>query len=211
MMERSSGFFLLLFLVGCTLLAAGCTTPRMSDTHNTTVVIQDYNSWADQQGAYYSQVSSALTQIENTVDAYNRNTADPSSDPVTLRGDVAADQQAIGQWGAASIALESATDTFSSATSSLTFGNDPDTLQLTGLLAQKMKIYSIDMSNAQQHFVDYNRDLTGYLSVDDPDFRDDSLRTAAMDAKTLGLSSLEDGGAALSNITATAHLLQQRQ
>ena len=211
MMERSCALFLLLFLVGCTLLTAGCTTPRMGDTHNTTVVIQDYNTWADQQGAYYSQVRSALTQIGNTVDAYNRDTAAPSSDPVTLRGDVAADQQAIGQWGAASTALESATDTFSSSTSSLTFGNDPDTLQLTGLLAQEMKIYSIDMSNAQQHFVDYNRDLTGYLSVDDPDFRDDSLRTAAMDAKAQGLSSLEDGDAALSNITATAHFLQQRQ
>ena len=27
-------------------------------------------------------------------------------------------------------------------------------LPLTGLLTQEMKIYSIDMSNAQQHFVD---------------------------------------------------------
>ncbi|MGP8169334.1 MAG: hypothetical protein ACLPVP_09730, partial [Methanoregula sp.] len=103
----------------------------MDDTHNTTVVIQDYNTWADQQGAYYSQVSSAITQIGNTVDSYNRDTAAPSSDPVALRGDVVADQQVIGQWGAASTELESTTDTFSSATSSLTVGNDPDTLQLT--------------------------------------------------------------------------------
>jgi hypothetical protein len=211
MMERSHAFFLLLFLAGCTLLAAGCTTPRMSDTHNTTVAIQDYNTWADQQGTYYSQVSSALTQIGNTVDAYNRDTAAPSSDPVTLQGDVALDQQTISQWGAASTALGSATDTFSSDTSSLEFGNDQETLRLTGLLAQEMKIYSIDMGNAQQHFVDYNRDLSGYLSVNDPDFRDDSLRIAATDAKAQALSSLEDGDAALSNITATADLLQQRQ
>ncbi len=67
------------------------------------------------------------------------------------------------------------------------------------------------MSNAQQHFVDYNRDLSGYLSENDPDYRDDSLRMAAMDAKAKALSSLADGDNALSNITATAKILQNRQ
>jgi len=211
MMERSRVLFLLFLLAGCTLFVAGCTTPRVGDTHNTTVVIQDYNTWADQQSTYYSQVRSALTQIGNTLDDYNHAMAGNSSDPGTLQGDVAADQQAIDQWGTASTALGSATDTFSADTASLDFGNDIETPGLTGLLAQEMKIYSIDMSNAQQHFVDYNRDLSGYLSQTDPDYRDDSLRMAAMDAKARALSSLEDGDAALSNITATAQLLQQRQ
>ncbi len=211
MMERSRVFFLLLFLTGCILLGAGCTSPRVGDTHNTTVVIQDFNTWAGQQKAYYGDVHFAITQLGTTLDAYNQDTAGDSSDPETLRGDVAADRQALARWGAGSAALGTATDTFSSDTASLDFGNDHVTLQFTSLLAKEMKIYSIDMSNAQQHFVDYNRDLSGYLSVDDPDFRDDSLRAAAMDAKAAGLSSLSDGDAALSNITATAHLLQQRQ
>ncbi len=211
MMEQSRVIFLLLLLAGCTLVVAGCTTPRMGDTHNTTVVIQDYNSWADQQKVYSGQVRLSLSQLGTTLEAYNRDTAGDSFDPVTLRGDVAADQQAIGQWGAASQTLGAATDTFSSDTSSLTFGNDQETPWLTGLLAQEMKIYSILMSNAQQHFIDYNQDMSGYLSVDDPDYRDDSLRLAAMDAKAQALSSLNEGNTALSNITATAQLLQQHQ
>jgi hypothetical protein len=183
----------------------------MGDTHNTTVVIQSYNTWADQQVTYASQIGSTLNQIGNTLNEYNRDTASNSSDPGTLQGDVAADDQAINQWGAASTTLGSATDSFSSDTASLSFGNDTETPWLTGLLLQEMKIYSIDMNNAQQHFVDYNRDLSGYLSESDPDFRDDSLRTAAMDAKAQALSSITDGDNALSNITATAKLLQQSQ
>lgn len=211
MMERSAVFFILLFMAGCFLLVAGCTTPRMGDTHNTTVVIQDYNAWADQQGTYASQVRTSLTQIGNTLSAYNIDTAGASSHAGTLQGDVAADGQAISQWGSAGTALGSATDSFSSGTSALSFGTDQETPGLIGLLTQEMKIYSIDMGNAQQHFVDYNRDLSEYLSEPDPDYRDDSLRAAAMDAKTQALSSLDDGDAALSNITATASLLQQRQ
>jgi|SRR5208283_1415581 len=211
MMEQSHVVFLLLFLTGCALLGAGCTLPRVGDAHNTTVVIQDYNTWTDQQKAYYGDVHFALTQLGTTLDTYNHDTAGDSLDPGPLHGDVAADQQALARWGAGSAALGTATDTFSSETASLDFGNDQDTLRLTELLGQEMKIYSIDMGNAQQHFIDYERDLSGYLSVDDPDYRDDSLRMAAIDAKAAALSSLSDGDDALSNITATAHLLQGRQ
>ncbi|MGA9620494.1 hypothetical protein [Methanoregula sp.] len=211
MMERARVIFLLLLLVGCALLVAGCTTPRMGDTHNTTVVIQSYNTWADQQVSYSKQVSSTLNQIGNTLNEYNHETANDPSDPGTLQGDVASDGQAINQWGSASTTLGSATNSFSSDTASLSFGNDTETSRLTGLLLQEMKIYSIDMKNAQQHFVDYNRDLSGYLSEKDPDYRDDSLRMAAMDAKSQALLSISDGDNALSNITATAKILQQEQ
>ncbi len=122
---------------------------------------------------------------------------------------MAADGQAINQWGSAGTTLGSATDSFSSDTASLSFGNDTETPWLTGFLLQEMKIYSIDMNNAQQHFVDYNRDFSGYLSVNNPDYRDDSLRMKAMDAKAQALSSIADGDNALSNITATAKLIQQ--
>lgn len=211
MMERSRVIFLLLLLAGGMLFVAGCTTPRVSDTHNTTAVIQSYNTWADQQVIYSTQVRSTMVQVGNTLNVYNLDTASGSSDPGTLQGDVAADGQAINQWGTASTTLGSATDAFSTKTASFSFGNDTETPWLTGLLLQDMKIYSIDMSNAQQHFVDYNRDLSGYLSENDPDYRDDSLRMAAMDAKAKALSSLADGDNALSNITATAKILQNRQ
>jgi len=211
MMERSRTFFILIFLAGCMLFAAGCTAPRTGDTHNTTIVIQDYNTWADEQAAYAGQVKLSLTQLETTLNAYNRGMAGGSLDPATFQGDMAADGQALGQWEAANTALGAATDTFSSDTSALSFGSDQETPWLAGLLAQDMKIYAISMTNAEQHFVDYNRDMGQYLAVADPDYRDDSLRLAAMDAKTQALASLSQGDTALSNITATAQLLQQRQ
>jgi len=211
MMDRTRVIFLLLLLTGCTLLVAGCTTPRIGDSHNTTVVIQSYNTWADQQVTYSTQVRSTFTQIGNTLNEYNHETAQGSSDTGTLQGDVVADGQAINQWGSAGTTMGSATDSFSSDTASLSFGNDTETPWLTGFLLQEMKIYSIDMNNAQQHFVDYNRDLSGYLSVNDPDYRDDSLRMEARDAKAQALSSIADGDNALSNITATAKLIQERQ
>jgi hypothetical protein len=183
----------------------------MGDSHNTTVVIQSYNVWASHQVTYSKQVSSTLTQIGNTLNDYNLYTASGSSDPGTLKGEVTSDGQAINQWGSAGSALGSATNSFSSDTASLSYGNDTETLWLTGLLLQEMKIYSIDMNNAQQHFVDYNRDISEYLSENDPDYRDDSLRAAAMDAKSQALSSIADGDNALSNITATAKILQQYQ
>jgi len=198
-------------MTGCTIFFAGCTAPRMGDTHNTTIVLQDYNTWADQQRAYTDQVRSALTQIGNNVDTYNHEIARDHSDIGLLRENVEADRQILDTWGTSSTALNSATDLFTTDTAPLDFGSDAETSRLSGLLAQEMKIYSIDMSNAQQHFVDYNRDLSGYLAPDDPDYWDDSLRTAAMGAKTQALSSVEDGDAALSNITATAQTLQQRQ
>lgn len=211
MMERSRAFFILIVLAVCMLFAAGCTTPRTGDTHNTTIVIRDYNQWADEQGTYAAQVRVSLAPLGTTLDTYNREMAGGSSDTAALQGDVAADGQALGQWGTANAALDAATDTFSSATSTLSFGSDQQTPWLAGLLAQEMKIYGISMTNAQQHFVEYNRDMGQYLSVDDPDYRDDSLRLTAMDAKTQALASLSEGDQALSNITATAQLLQQRQ
>ena len=211
MMERSRAFFILIVLAGCMLFTAGCTTPRTGDTHNTTIVIRDYNQWADEQGIYAGQVRVSLAPLGTTLDTYNREMAGGSSDTAALQEDVATDGQALGQWGTANAALGAATDTFSSATSSLSFGSDQQTPWLAGLLAQEMKIYGISMTNAQQHFVEYNRDMSQYLSVDDPDYRDDSLRLAAMDAKAQALASLSEGDQALSNITATAQLLQQRQ
>ena len=211
MMERSRVIFLLLLMTGCTLFFAGCTSPRMGNTDNTTLVVQDYNAWADQQRAYNDQVSSALTRLGNNLDTYNHGIVLTPPDAGLLRGNAATDRQVLDAWDTSGRTLSSATDTFTANTASLDFGTDGETRRLSGLLAQEMKIYSIDMSNAQQHFVDYNHDLSGYLAPDDPDYWDDSLRVAALDAKARALSSVEDGDTALSNITATAHLIEERQ
>jgi hypothetical protein len=183
----------------------------MGNTDNTTQILQDYNVWADQQRAYNDQVSSALTRLGNDLDTYNHGIARDPPDIGLLRENVEADRQILDAWGTSSKALGSATDTFTTDTASFDFGSDGETRRLSGLLAQEMKIYTIDMSNAQQHFVDYNRDISGYLTQDDPDYWDDSLRMAALDAKAKAISSIEDGDTVLSNITATAHLLQERQ
>ena len=211
MMERYRAILLLLLMTGGSIFFAGCIAPRMGDTHNTTIVIQNYNTWADQQKTYDDQVHSALTQIGNNVDTYNHEIARDQPDLGLLRKNVAADRQILDAWGTSSTALGSATDSFTTDTTPLDFGSDTESSYLSGLLAQDMKIYSIDMINAQQHFIDYNRDLGQYLTPDDPDYWDDSLRMAAMDAKAQALSSVEEGNAALSNITATAQTLQQRQ
>jgi hypothetical protein len=183
----------------------------MGDTGNTTLLLQNYNTWADQQRSYNDQVSSALTRLGNNIDTYNNGITRSPPDINLLREDAATDQQVLAAWDTSDRTLGSATDTFTANTASLDFGTDQETRRLSGLLAQEMKIYSIDMSNAQQHFVDYNHDLSGYLAPDDPEYWDDSLRVAALDAKANALSSVEDGDTALSNITATAHLIEERQ
>lgn len=211
MMEQSRVILILILMTGCISFSAGCTAPRMGDTHNTTIVLQDYNTWADQQRAYSDQVRSDLTRMGSNLDTYNQEIVSDHPDIGLLRENVETDRQILDQWDTSTKALGSATDLFTTDIASLDFGSDTDTPRISGLLAQEMKIYSIDMSNAQQHFIDYNRDFSGYLTPDDPDYWDDSLRMAAMDAKAQALSSVEDGDAALSNITATAQILQQRQ
>jgi hypothetical protein len=183
----------------------------MGNTDNTTLVLQDYNAWADQQRTYNDQVSADLTQMGNNIDTYNHGIASDPHDIGVLRENTATDQQALDAWDTSGRALGSATDTFMTNTASLDFGTDSESRRLSSLLAQEIKIYSIDMSNAQQHFVDYNHDISGYLAPDDPEYWDDSLRVAALDAKAKALSSVEDGDTALSNITTTAHLIEERQ
>ena len=211
MINRSSLMILLILLPGCLLCAAGCSTPRLSDTHNTTLLIGEYNVWAAGQNSYNEKVRNALDQMGNHLDAYNRELAKTSPDTGSLQANVAADRQLLDQWGAANAGLDSATNTFATNTASLDLSGDPSAARLRELLLQEMKIYSIDMENAQQHFIDYNQDLGKYVTADDPDYWNDALRTAAISAKSEGLTSVTDGDAALSNITTTAQDLQNRQ
>lgn len=211
MINRSSLILFVILLPGCLLFAAGCSAPRLSDTHNTTLLIGEYNTWAAGQNSYNEQVRTALDQMGTHLDAYNREIAKTTPDTGTLQANIAADRQLLGQWGTANAGLDSATTTFATNTASLDLSGDPSAAHLRELLLQEMKIYSIDMENARQHFIDYNQDLGKYVTADDPDYWNDALRTAALNAKSEGLASVTDGDAALSNITATAQVLQDRQ
>lgn len=211
MINRFSLIVLLLLLPGCLLLAAGCTAPRLGDTHNTTLLIKEYNTWAAGQETYNDQVRTILDQMGDHLETYNQEIAQSSPDIAVLQENIAADRQLLNQWGTANAGLDSATDAFAASTASLDFSADPATGNLRDLVLQEMKIYSIDMENAQQHFVDYNQDLGKYISADDPDYWNDALRTAAMGAKSEGLASAAEGDAVLSNITQTMQTIQDRQ
>ena len=180
MMNRFSLIFLLLLLHGCLLLAAGCTAPRLGDTQNTTLLIKEYNTWAAGQKTYNDQVRTALDQMGDHLGTYNREIAKSSPDIGVLQENIATDRQLLDQWGTANAGLDSATSTFAASTAPLDFSGDPETGHLRDLVLQEMKIYSVDMGNAQQHFVEYNQDLGKYVTADDPDYWNDALRTAAM-------------------------------
>jgi hypothetical protein len=211
MTSRVTLIVLLLLLPGCLLFATGCTAPRLGDTHNTTLLIGEYNTWAAQQKTYSEQVRTALSQMGGHLEDYNREAVKNSPDTGLLQEDIAADRQLLDQWNAAASGLDSATDAFDRNTDTLDFAGDPATRHLRDLALQEMKIYSIDMANARQHLVDYNRDLGKYFDGNDPDYWNDGLRTAAMNAKAEALASAADGDVALANLTRTMQSLQDRQ
>ncbi len=211
MINRVTLIVFLLLVPGCLLLVAGCTAPRLGDTHNTTILIGDYNAWAAQQKTYNDQVRTALSGMEDHLGAYNRELAKGSPDTGLLKENIAADRQLLDQWSSANTGLDSATSAFAANATALDLSGDPAAAHLRDLALQEMKIYSVDMANAQQHLVDYNRDLGKYLADDDPDYWNDALRTAAMNAKSEALASASDGDAALSNLTRAMHTLQDRQ
>jgi hypothetical protein len=201
----------LLVLLAGVMFTSGCTSVHLNDTHNTTVVLTQYNEWAIQQKTYTTQVRSDLVQMESHLHTYNQELTRDNPDIGLLRGNVALDGQILNQWGTGITTLDTATDQFAAETGALDLGNASDSSRATDLLVQNMKIYTITMKNAQQHFVEYNYDMNQYLTPDNPDYWDDALRQKALDAKSQGLSAVASGDRALTNITATAGLLQQYQ
>jgi hypothetical protein len=211
MMHRSPAIALLLFLMGFSLVFAGCITPRIADTHNTTVALQSFNVWSDQQKKFDQQVRLTIGQIGNHLNAYNAGIAQDQPDLGNLRGNVAADRLLLDQWGTQLTVLNAATAQFSATTSGLTYGNSPTTNGTIQLLTQYMKIYTIDMGNAQQHLIDYTNNAGTYIGPDDPAYWDDVYLARAMDAKMLANQSIADADHALSEINANAQRLQQLQ
>jgi hypothetical protein len=190
---------------------SGVISIRTADTHNTTVAIQEYNTWAAEQKLLDREVSSDLQRIASDTTTYNREIAGNAPDLQLLRKNVADENQLVSAWENELARLNFATDAFGKNTSSLTYGNNPKTRQEVALMAQYMKIYTVSMGNAQQHLIDYTNNAGLYVGTDNPDYWNDAYLQSATDARQGAAASLSDGDAALENITAQAQLLQQSQ
>jgi septal ring factor EnvC (AmiA/AmiB activator) len=200
-----------LVIVAGLFVFSGVISIRTADTHNTTVAIQEYNTWVTEQKQFDHEVRSDLQRISTDTTMYNTEIAGNATDLATLRQNVADEQQLVNAWEGELTRLNFATDGFEKNTSALTYGNNPKTQQEVALMVQYMRIYTVSMGNAQQHLIDYTNNAGLYVSTDDPDYWNAAYLQSAMSARQLAVSSLSDGDAALENITAQAQLLQQSQ
>jgi len=199
-----------LFLLFSVVALGGCTSVRLSDTHNTTVAVQSYTSWTETQKSYGQQAQAAITQIGGHITEYNSEITKGSPDIGTLRGDVASDHQLLRQWADQEAGLDAATETFASATSSLDY-HSADSKEAVGTMAQEMRIYAVDMKNTQQHLVEYANFMDAYLTPDDPDYWNDAQRISAMNANADAVKSIADGDSALGAISSAAKKLENSQ
>jgi hypothetical protein len=189
----------------------GCTSIRIADTHNTTVAIQNYNSWVTEQKQFDRQLRSDLQRITADTTTYNTEIARDSPDITLIRQNVADERQLLNAWGNEIVRLNFATDAFEKNTSALTYENNPKAMQEIVLMTQYMRIYTVSIGNAQQHLIDYTNNAGLYVAPDDPDYWNDDYLKSATSARQLAASSLSDGDMALGNISAQAQLLQQSQ
>jgi hypothetical protein len=200
---------LIVLVVLC--LFSGVISIRTADTHNTTVAIQEYNTWAAEQKQLDREVRSDLQRISADTTTYNTEITGNAPDLALLRKNLADENQLVSAWQNELTRLNFATDGFEKNTSSLTYGNNVKTQQEVALMAQYMKIYAVSVGNAQQHLIDYTNNAGSYVGTDDPDYWNEAYLQSATDARQRAASSLSDGDSALENITAQAQLLQQSQ
>jgi hypothetical protein len=201
----------LLFLLVPALFFSGCTSVRLGDTHNATIAVKNYNTWADAQKTYDRQVRISLDHIGQHITLNNQELAKSQPDVQVLRTNIASDQQLLRDWEAQGSQLDAATDRFTAETSALNFSASPDTRQAVDVLTQDMKIYSITMKNAEQHLVDYTSSMNAYLAPDDPDYWNDNLRIAAMSANGEAIKSVAEGDQALAAISSAGKKLEGYQ
>jgi hypothetical protein len=193
------------------LLFSGCTSVRLADTHNTTLAVKSYNTWADAQNTYNRQVVAFLDQLNQHRTAYNSELTKEAPDIRVLRAGIAADHQILREWEAQSNELDAATERFSSGTAALDFSASPDSKEAVGVLTQDMKIYSLTMKNAEQHLVDYTSAIDSYLTPDDPDYWNDGRRVSAMNANSEAQKTIADGESARTAVFAAAKKLENSQ
>lgn len=203
----------ILILLLCFAGAAGCSSVRVADTHNTTIAVQSYNAWIAQQQTVDRDTESAVAQIGDHVTAYNAEIAKDRPDLALLRGNLASDQQFLDQWGADLTALSAATDRFEQDTTALAYDNGSarQTKEILGQMTRHMRAYAIERENARQHLIEYVNNAGAYIAPDDPDYWNEQYRRDAMEAKAEAGQSLAGGDLELRNLTTQAVHLENLQ
>jgi hypothetical protein len=199
-----------LFMLTCN---AGCFSVRTADTHNTTIAVQDYNTWVSGQAVLDRNARNTLVQIGDHITVYNTEIAKDRPDYALLRANLAMDRQLLNQWGAEIDNLSAATDTFDRNTANLVYDNASGTnvRDTLALMTRYMKIYAADMGNARQHLIEYVDNAETYIRPDDPDYWNDNYRQRAIQAGDLALPAVADADMALGNLTVQAQKLEQLQ
>jgi hypothetical protein len=213
-MNRSSQIFFVL-LVFMLILAcfSGCASLRTGDTHNTTVAVQSYNTWASNQKAFDRELRGSSAIIGNHINTYNTEIAKDRPDHPLLLENLAQDRQLLDKWGSKLDELTAAADRFEQDTTKLSYDNVSEgrTKEKLVLTTRYMKIYLVDVGNAREHLIEFVNNAEAYISPDDPDYWNDKYRQNAMIAKEQALVSLEEGDAALENVILQAKQLEKLQ
>jgi hypothetical protein len=202
-------FTMAIMVLFCTI--SGCMSVRTSDTHNTTIALQEYNTWAAEQKLFDREIRSDLQRISADTTSYNAEIVRENPDLTLIRKNTGDEKQLVNGWTNELAKLSLATDSFERNTSGLTYGNDHQTRQQLALMIQYMRIYAISIGNAQQHLIDYTNNEGMYFGSENPDYWNDGDLQAALNARQLAASSLSEGDVALGNLTSQAQILQQSQ
>ena len=213
-MNRSSQIFFVLLIFLLTLAGiSGCTSLRTGDTHNTTVAVQSYNAWVSNQKEFNDELRDSVSLIGKHVNTYNSEISKSQPDNSLLLENLGQDRQLLDKIGSNLDSLTAATDAFEQDISELQYDNGSvmSTKETLALTTQYMKIYLVDMSNARQHLIEYVNNAEAYVAPDDPDYWNDKFRQNAMIAKEQAMLSLEEGDAALENVTSQAKQLEKLQ
>jgi hypothetical protein len=208
---RSIGVILFILLaISCT---AGCFSVRTADTHNTTIALQNYNTWVSGQKVFDRNIRSTIVQIGDHITTYNTEIAKDQPDYSLLQANLATDRQLLDQWGTDLANLSAETDRFDQRTSMLMYENASKARvrETLGMMTQYMKIYTLDMGNARQHLIEYVDNAALYIRPEDPDYWNEVYRQNAMQAKERAPAALAEGDLALGNLTGQARKLEQFQ
>ena len=195
------------------LVSTGCTSIRTTDTHNTTVAVQSFNTWAEGQNELDSELRDTTAVIGGHITTYNTEIAKDRPDYSLIRQNLAEDRQYLDRWGSRLDTLSAATDRFEQETSTLIYEN-ATAQEIEGHLAvmtQFMKIYAVDLGNARQYLIEYVNNAEAYVAPDDPEYWNENFRQDALTATTNAAGAMDQGDAALNDLLREAKELEKLQ
>ena len=195
------------------LLASGCTSIRTADTHNTTIAVQSFNTWAAGQNELDSELRATVATIGGHIATYNTEIAKDSPDYALIRDNLKEDRALLDRWGKRLDTLAAATERFEQETSAPTYDNATvqETREHLAVMTQYMKIYAVDLGNARQHLIEYVSNAEAYVAPDDPEYWNEEYRMDGATARTDAAASLADGDMALNDLLREAKELEKLQ